>query len=229
MIARGGGCTPLTVISALTVTCSPEGAATQACLGVVSLRGRSTLFGRRDASLAGMQSFLGVVSLWGRSTLFGGRDASLAGMQSFLAVMSSSPVQNSSHCSPSPDTLACIQSSLPRLLPSAPVVALILPWSQSSSGGGNSSTTERGMSGRGAALAPHPRIEVPPSGVVSCSSFSGTVHLLRPMTAAFYHPWCICRHSDRPDFPRAGCRWFWMRPPSNPCRSMSAHDCRGSV
>ena len=52
-------------------------------------------------------------------------------------------------------------------------------------GGGNSSTAERGMSGRGAALVPHPCIEVPPVGVVHRSSFCATAHLLRLMTAAF--------------------------------------------
>ena len=106
----GGECVPLTVIIALTVTCSPEGG--------------TTLDG------------LGVVSLHGRSTLVGGRDASLAGMQSFLAVMSSSSLQNLSRCSLLPNTLVCIQLSLPRLPPSVPVVAFFLPWPQSSSGGG---------------------------------------------------------------------------------------------
>ena len=105
----GGECVPLTVITALTVTCSPEGGATLGGLGVVLLRGRSTLVG--------------------------GRDALLAGMQSLLAVMSSLSVRNSSHCSPLPDTLVCIQSSLPRSPPSVPVVAFFLPWPQSSSGG----------------------------------------------------------------------------------------------
>ncbi len=105
-----GECVPLTVITALTGTCSPEGGAT----------------------LGG----LGVVSLWGRSTLVGGWDASLAGMQSLLAVMSSSSYQNWSHCSPLPDILVCIQSSRPRSPPSVPVIACFLPWPQSSSGGG---------------------------------------------------------------------------------------------
>ena len=105
----GGECVPLTVMTASTITCSPEGGATLGGLGVVSLRGRSTLVG--------------------------GRDALLAGMQSLLAVMSSLSVQNSSHCSPLPDTLVCIQSSLPRSPPSVPVVAFFLPWPQSSSGG----------------------------------------------------------------------------------------------
>ncbi len=155
----GGECVPLTVSTALTVTCSPKGGAT----------------------LGG----LGVVSLWGRSTLFGGRDVLLAGMQSLLAVISSAFLRGLSHCSLLPDIPVCIRSSRLHSPSLVPVVAYFLPWPQSSSGRGNSSTTNTGMSGRGAALAPHPCIENPPSGVVPRSNFRTTVHLLRPMTAAF--------------------------------------------
>ena len=156
----GGECVPLTVRTALTVTGSPEGGATLGGLCVVSLQGRSTLFGRRDASLAGIQSL--------------------------LAVGSSAVLRGWSRCSSLPDIPVCVPPLRLRSPSTVPIVAYdSLPWPQSSSGRGNSSITNRGVSGRGAALAPHPCIEIPPSGVIPRSSFRATVHWLRPMTASF--------------------------------------------
>jgi hypothetical protein len=150
----------LTVRTALTVTGSPEGGATLGGLCVVSLRGRSTLFGRRDASLAGIQSLLAV-----------GSSAGLRGL---------------SRCPSLPDIPVCVTPPRLRSPSTVPIVAYdSLPCSPSNSGRGNSSIADRGLSGRGAALAPHPCILISPSGVITRSSFRATLHWLRPMTASF--------------------------------------------
>ena len=156
----GWECDLLAFSPALTVTGSPEGGATLGGLSVVSLRGRSTLFCRRDASLAGIQSLLAV----GSSTVRWGW----------------------SRCSSSPVIPVCV--SIPRLCSPSTIYNVAcgsLPWPQSSNGRGNSSITDRGLSGRGAALAPHPCLLVSPSGVIPRSSLRAVVHWLRPTTSSF--------------------------------------------